>query len=50
MPRPAVDEMTSDTEYDLVVLGCGAAGMTAAAVAALEGLDVLNQTGFTGEV
>lgn len=42
--------MTSEIECDLVVLGCGAAGMTAAAVAALEGLSVviLEKTEFVG--
>ncbi|HEX8808846.1 MAG TPA: FAD-dependent oxidoreductase, partial [Xanthobacteraceae bacterium] len=30
-----------NTEYDVIVLGAGAAGMTAASVAAAEGLSVI---------
>lgn len=42
--------MTGPETHDVVVLGAGAGGMTAAAVAAAEGLDVLvlEKTGFVG--
>jgi succinate dehydrogenase/fumarate reductase flavoprotein subunit len=40
-PLPRDDVMTISSEYDLVVLGAGAGGMTTAAAAAAEGLHVL---------
>jgi len=42
--------MKIENEYEVIVLGAGAAGMTAAAVAAAEGLDVLliEKSGFVG--
>src|SRR5262245_7235451 len=41
---------TASTSYDVVVIGAGAGGMTAAAVAAAEGLSVcvIEKTAFVG--
>src|SRR5258706_8776026 len=46
----AVQGMTLSEAYDVVVIGAGAGGMTAAAVAAAEGLSVLviEKTEFVG--
>jgi len=46
----AVPRMQASDAYDVVVIGAGAGGMTAAAVAASEGLSVLliEKTEFVG--
>lgn len=48
-PRPA-SPLQSEEEFDVVVLGAGAGGMTAACVAAVEGLDtlLLEKTRYVG--
>src|ERR1700687_6284882 len=48
--RVGLSEMPASEAYDVVVIGAGAGGMTAAAVAAAEGLSVLviEKTEFVG--